>query len=257
MKRFFDVLIKLFVAFALMWGALSFGSGMSLQEFLRKIEFKNILPEIQHEEPIIEEPVIEEPIIEVAEGITMADVEALIAKITVGEPVLDYKYERDDFEQPLVRYAWYGELLTRNKYVWHISTYLVSEDPFIYMCPYSGVELTETTKVQTDHIVPLKYAFIHGAYEWDNEKKNLFSYDIENLISVSAKSNQSKGAKSPYEWLPTINQGPYCYTFLVICEKYGITMTQNEIDICKLQIMNYLSSGKELTVINTVKDEYK
>ncbi|MBA3989096.1 MAG: HNH endonuclease [Idiomarina sp.] len=75
--------------------------------------------------------------------------------------------------------------------------------------PYTGEIFLESRFVDVDHLVPLRWAWSHGADKWDEEKRERFANDERNLFIVSASANRSKGAKGPDEWLPP-NQAFRC-----------------------------------------------
>ena len=185
--------------------------------------------------------------------ITLEELNAVIARIEVAENESLDGYNRDDFEKPAKKYIYEGKKLTRNKYAWHISDWLIknTEDEFTYEDPYTGLVITDMTKIDYDHIVPLYYAYQHGASNWDNDKKNEFSYDMEVGVDVSASANRSKGAKGPSEWLPSANADDYCWTFFNIADKYDLSMSKKDVQVCKLQIMNAISSNEPVELINT------
>ena len=57
-----------------------------------------------------------------------------------------------------------------------------------------------------DHLVPLKEAWISGAYRWSAARREAFANDLGasfSLIAVSASSNRSKSDRDPASWLPT------------------------------------------------------
>lgn len=89
-------------------------------------------------------------------------------------------------------------------------------DKKVFMYPY-GMDI--------DHIVPLKYAYTHGAAEWPKDYKIQFANDPDNLLSVSASSNRSKGDKDPFRWMPPNKQ--YWCTYLTkwnnVVVKYNLT----------------------------------
>ncbi|KAG8915442.1 hypothetical protein FRC02_004519 [Tulasnella sp. 418] len=57
-------------------------------------------------------------------------------------------------------------------------------------------------KLDIDHIVPLKDAWISGAQHWDDETRKLFANNEINLIPVSRSSNREKGQRGPADFLP-------------------------------------------------------
>ncbi len=87
---------------------------------------------------------------------------------------------------------------------------------------YSGEILFDASKVDIDHVVPLKWAWEHGAQNWSKNKREQFANDPINLAPVEASLNRSKGAKGLDEWLPPANQVQYKARFQRIVLKYGL-----------------------------------
>lgn len=70
---------------------------------------------------------------------------------------------------------------------------------------YDDVTLSNASDIDIDHMVPLKEAWESGAHSWNAGKRRAYANDIgfdRSLIGVSAKSNRSKSARDPAEWLP-------------------------------------------------------
>jgi hypothetical protein len=72
---------------------------------------------------------------------------------------------------------------------------------------YDGVRATgDGGAFDIDHMVPLKEAWISGAYRWNAARREAFANDLDApyaLIAVSASSNRSKSDRDPASWLPT------------------------------------------------------
>lgn len=85
---------------------------------------------------------------------------------------------------------------------------------------YSGEVIFDASKVDIDHIVPLKWAWDHGANNWSRSKREKFANDPINLVAVEASLNRQKGAKGPDEWIPPINQVQYRARFERVLKKY-------------------------------------
>lgn len=85
---------------------------------------------------------------------------------------------------------------------------------------YSGEVIFEASKLDIDHIVPLKWAWDHGADKWSKEKREKFANDPINLVAVEASLNRQKGAKGLDEWLPPKNQTQYKARFDRIWKLY-------------------------------------
>lgn len=161
-------------------------------------------------------------------------------------------YNRDDFEKPVVSYKLNGHTYNRNDYAWKTSSFFDSST-FTYTCPYTGTVITDLddgkqdydfANLDYDHIVPLKSAYLRGARDWSNEKKNEFAYDQLVGIDVLGKANRSKSDKGPTKYMPTENIEDYCYAWLYLCSYYDLAMTQEEIDVCVSHIKNAFSTGE-------------
>ena len=81
-----------------------------------------------------------------------------------------------------------------------------------------------------DHIVPLKHAFKNGGNTWTPAQKKAFANDPDNLLTVSASLNRSKGAKGPARWMPP-NQSFWC-TYIDkwkrVKQKYALKIGKQE-----------------------------
>ena len=72
--------------------------------------------------------------------------------------------------------------------------------------PYSGEILEFARQVQIDHMVPLKNAYVSGAWKWDFKARCLFANYLgkaEHLVSVKGRENMSKGDRSPEAYMPS------------------------------------------------------
>lgn len=94
--------------------------------------------------------------------------------------------------------------------------------------PYDGVTLTSARKVDIDHMIPLKEAWLSGAYRWDAATRASFANDLgypASLIAVSASSNRSKSDRDPSAWMPS-NAGFLCeYAAIWVAVKYRWSLT--------------------------------
>lgn len=71
--------------------------------------------------------------------------------------------------------------------------------------PYSDEYFLKSKDLQIDHVVPLKHAYLAGAYEWTQAKRchyANFIQDPEHLIAVQKFANLSKGERGPDAYLP-------------------------------------------------------
>ena len=77
---------------------------------------------------------------------------------------------------------------------------------------YTGETITDATRLDVDHMIPLKNAHNSGGWAWDKSRKAAFANDMsyaDHLIAVTASANRRKGARGPEEWKPT-NRGYWC-----------------------------------------------
>ena len=96
--------------------------------------------------------------------------------------------------------------------------------------PYSGDIFTDSTALDLDHIVPLKFAHGHGGDKWSRDKRQTFANDFDNLLLVKASLNRQKGAKGLDEWLPPNHayRCEYIEQFMDVIEKYGLLLISSE-----------------------------
>lgn len=77
--------------------------------------------------------------------------------------------------------------------------------------PYSGAVLEFSAQdpqaVQIDHAVSLADAWDSGAWAWDDQRREQFANDPDNLLAVDGPTNQSKADANAAEWLPTKSGG--------------------------------------------------
>lgn len=183
-------------------------------------------------------------------SVTKEDLLKLVSEIRVSTHENTEKYNRDDWEKPAKKFILDGEKVSRVKYDTYTSQYLISKDPFVYKDPYTDKEITDIKILDFDHICPLMYLHRYSDLNWTKEQKNKFAQDENVGVSVLNKENRSKGAKGPSEWLPKVNQGGYCYSWLLIAHEYGLALRQQDIDTCKLVCLNEIASGHSLKRMN-------
>ena len=81
-----------------------------------------------------------------------------------------------------------------------------------WLAPYTSVIVTDATKLDVDHMVPLKNAHDSGGWAWDKDTKAAYANEMgyaDHLIAVTASANRKKGARGPEEWKPA-NQDYWC-----------------------------------------------
>ena len=77
---------------------------------------------------------------------------------------------------------------------------------------YTGQRVTDPSRLDIDHLIPLAEAHRSGAGAWTPSQRRRFANDLthtDSLIAVTAESNRSKGDSDPALWLPP-NEGFRC-----------------------------------------------
>lgn len=77
---------------------------------------------------------------------------------------------------------------------------------------YDGVQTSNPSTFDIDHLVPLNEAWQSGANRWTTDTRQRFANDTTygpSLIAVSATSNRSKGDSEPHQWMPPL-PGYHC-----------------------------------------------
>lgn len=95
---------------------------------------------------------------------------------------------------------------------------------------YDGEATSDPSSFDVDHIVPLAEAWRSGADRWNDERREEFANDQQNLLVVSASSNRSKSDKGPDEWLP-----PNVEFHCLYVERYVSVKTKYDLRISKVE----------------------
>jgi hypothetical protein len=97
-----------------------------------------------------------------------------------------------------------------------------------WISPFTGAVIHDPSKIDIDHVVPLKWAWDHGANRWSQSQRERFANDPANLLSVEASLNRQKGAKGPDQWLPPANQCQYVLRFTRVMKTYKLELSGSE-----------------------------
>jgi hypothetical protein len=102
-----------------------------------------------------------------------------------------------------------------------------------WLDPYSGELITDPGKLDVDHLVPLKNAYLSGGWAWDTTRRKAYANDLgaaEHLIAVKASLNRQKGSKGPDVWKPPVEAYwcGYAKAWKAIKDKWNLTMTDAE-----------------------------
>ena len=70
--------------------------------------------------------------------------------------------------------------------------------------PYNGKTYTDPQAIQIDHVVPLADAWLSGAKNWSDDKREAFANDLTRpqLLAVTSSLNEAKGDQGPDQWKP-------------------------------------------------------
>ncbi|TQN43216.1 uncharacterized protein DUF1524 [Blastococcus colisei] len=100
--------------------------------------------------------------------------------------------------------------------------------------PYTGetvpFEKAEAAEVPVDHVVPLAAAWVQGAAEWSDGRREVFANDLANLIATTRSENSSKGDSTADEWQPPDPAYGCSYATVVVTVKsaYALSVTPAE-----------------------------
>lgn len=87
---------------------------------------------------------------------------------------------------------------------------------------YTGETKGATTGLEVDHVVPLAYAWDHGACNWTTGLRILFATDPSNLALTIKRLNAGKGDSGPEKWLPPIGKCEYVKRFEALVREYRL-----------------------------------
>lgn len=97
-----------------------------------------------------------------------------------------------------------------------------------WISPFTGDVIQNAGDIDIDHVVPLVWAWEHGASEWPRERREAFANDPLNLWPVEASLNRSKGGRGPDEWMPPSGECQYVSRFVRILIKYDLKPPESE-----------------------------
>ena len=100
-------------------------------------------------------------------------------------------------------------------------------------CTVIGIEMTEPyadkhvalkSKLDIDHVVPLKVAWVSGAYAWAPRVRLNLANDPRNLLAVDDDTNQhAKGDKTPDRWQPDgAGRCEYARMYVTVLKAYEL-----------------------------------
>jgi hypothetical protein len=80
--------------------------------------------------------------------------------------------------------------------------------------------------VQIDHLVPLSWAWQHGAWSWTDGRRERLATDLDELQAVDGPTNQDKSDQGPATWLPpdAAYRCLYVTRFAFVVSRYGLSI---------------------------------
>lgn len=101
-----------------------------------------------------------------------------------------------------------------------------------WLSAYDGVEITDPSKVDVDHVVPLGEVHRSGGATWETARRAQIANDPANLWPVSASANRSKGDSDPAQWRPPRHDiwCLYATRWITVKVTYGLTADHAERD---------------------------
>ena len=97
---------------------------------------------------------------------------------------------------------------------------------------YDGVEVTNFSALDVDHMVPLAEAWDSGAKNWDAAKREVYANDMgdpKSLIAVTAATNRSKSDQDPGEWLPAKDVCNYVKNWVHVKIRWSLSVDEREL----------------------------
>ncbi|WP_434181454.1 HNH endonuclease family protein (plasmid) [Clavibacter michiganensis] len=93
-----------------------------------------------------------------------------------------------------------------------------------------GIDFTRgkatSAAVQIDHLVPLGWAWQHGAAAWTGDRREQLATDLNNLQAVDGPTNEAKSDQGPATWLPPAAGYDCLYVtrFAYVLHTYSLTI---------------------------------
>lgn len=116
--------------------------------------------------------------------------------------------------------------------------------------PYAGGTLNSSKEIQIDHMVPLKNAYISGAWEWNFQTRCTYANYMGNtfhLVSASGHENMSKGDDTPEKYMPpnTNYRCEYLANWLKIKLIWNLRMGRAEVEAIRQAMKDSGCDGRK------------
>lgn len=116
--------------------------------------------------------------------------------------------------------------------------------------PYAGSTVETSKDIQIDHMVPLKNAYISGAWEWNFQTRCTYANYMGNtfhLVSASGHENMSKGDDTPEKYMPPNKtyRCEYLANWLKIKLIWQLRMGRAEVDAIRQEMKDSGCDGRK------------
>ncbi|MEK2645323.1 GmrSD restriction endonuclease domain-containing protein [Bdellovibrio sp. BCCA] len=127
---------------------------------------------------------------------------------------------------------------------------------------YTNQELTSSRQIQIDHLVPLKNAYLSGAFKWDYKTRCLYANYMgykDHLISAESHQNMSKGDRGPEGYLPPelSYRCQYVKNWLTVKLIWRLNMTPDEVQAIHEVVTNYNCKISDFRITEKELDEQR
>jgi len=98
---------------------------------------------------------------------------------------------------------------------------------------YNARYYEKASALQIDHTVPVKNAWISGAWRWTQTTRVRFYNDLgdpRSLVAVDSHDNESKSDQDPASWLPQHGTCRYLRSWVATKTRWHLTVSQTEHD---------------------------
>lgn len=100
-----------------------------------------------------------------------------------------------------------------------------------WICPWTGKVLVDPSKLDVGYSVPLKWAYDHGAKDWDAAKRSSFANslaDANQMQIVDINIIKTRGELGPDRWMPEEGKCNYVRKFDFVVKKWALRYTLDE-----------------------------
>lgn len=122
-----------------------------------------------------------------------------------------------------------------------------------WVSAYDNAQVTNPRTLDIDHMVPLKEAWVSGAWRWTPATRTAYANDLGygmSLLAVTASTNRSKGDRDPAQWLPAANRCAYAKGWVGVKYRWRLSVDPAE----KSALQRVLRGCSPLMVVPPLAD---